>query len=145
MNEDKMPLFLINGFLEAGKTQFIKFTMQQDYFQTEGKTLLIVCEEGEEEYDDRCQTYDQHTGTGVYIRKSLILGNQTAADRYQCIAECQRRDFHRVYIDGGRAHHRLIIARRPDAESQMRPEEKNQQHQADCCCRDRNHKSCRLL
>lgn len=29
MNEDKMPLFLINGFLEAGKTQFIKFTMQQ--------------------------------------------------------------------------------------------------------------------
>ena len=28
MNEDKMPLFLINGFLEAGKTQFIKFTMQ---------------------------------------------------------------------------------------------------------------------
>ena len=32
MNEDKMPLFLINGFLEAGKTQFIKFTMQQDYF-----------------------------------------------------------------------------------------------------------------
>ena len=30
MNEDKMPLFLINGFLEAGKTQFIKFTMQQD-------------------------------------------------------------------------------------------------------------------
>ena len=52
MNEDKMPLFLINGFLEAGKTQFIKFTMQQDYFQTEGKTLLIVCEEGEEEYDE---------------------------------------------------------------------------------------------
>ncbi len=33
-NEDKMPLFLINGFLEAGKTQFIKFTMGQDYFQT---------------------------------------------------------------------------------------------------------------
>ena len=53
MNEDKMPLFLINGFLEAGKTQFIKFTMQQDYFQTEGKTLLIVCEEGEEEYNEK--------------------------------------------------------------------------------------------
>ena len=69
----------------------------------------------------------------------------SAADRYQCIAECQRRDFHRVYIDGGRADHRLIIARRPDAESQMRPEEKNQQHQADCCCRDRNHESCRLF
>lgn len=46
-----MPVFLIDGFLEAGKTRFIKFTMQQDYFLTEGKTLLIVCEEGEEEYD----------------------------------------------------------------------------------------------
>ena len=53
MDEEKMPLFLINGFLEAGKTQFIKFTLTQDYFQTEGKTLLIVCEEGEEEYGDK--------------------------------------------------------------------------------------------
>ena len=52
MSEDRMPLFLINGFLEAGKTQFIRFTMQQDYFRTDGKTLLIVCEEGEEEYDE---------------------------------------------------------------------------------------------
>ena len=27
MDEEKMPLFLINGFLEAGKTQFIRFTL----------------------------------------------------------------------------------------------------------------------
>jgi uncharacterized membrane protein YcgQ (UPF0703/DUF1980 family) len=46
-----IPVFLINGFLEAGKTEFLSFTMEQDYFQTEGKTLLIVCEEGETEYD----------------------------------------------------------------------------------------------
>lgn len=51
MDEDRMPLFLINGFLEAGKTEFLKFTMQQEYFQAEGKSLLIVCEEGEEEYE----------------------------------------------------------------------------------------------
>ena len=51
MDEEKMPLFLINGFLEAGKTQFIRFTLNQDYFRTEGRTLLLVCEEGEEEYD----------------------------------------------------------------------------------------------
>lgn len=48
---ENLPIFVINGFLEAGKTQFMKFTMQQEYFQTEGNTLLIVCEEGEEEYD----------------------------------------------------------------------------------------------
>ena len=49
IDEDVMPVFLINGFLEAGKTQFLEFTMDQEYFQTEGKTLLIVCEEGDTE------------------------------------------------------------------------------------------------
>ena len=48
---ERLPIFVINGFLEAGKTQFMKFTMQQEYFQTEGNTLLILCEEGDEEYD----------------------------------------------------------------------------------------------
>lgn len=53
IEDDVTPLFLINGFLEAGKTQFLEFTMDQDYFQTDGKTLLIVCEEGEVEYDEK--------------------------------------------------------------------------------------------
>ncbi|RGY96350.1 GTP-binding protein [Clostridium sp. AM58-1XD] len=52
MIEDEiMPVFLINGFLEAGKTEFLKFTMDQEYFQIEGKTLLIVCEEGDTDYE----------------------------------------------------------------------------------------------
>ena len=46
------PVYLINGFLESGKTQFIKFTIAQPYFQIKGRTLLILCEEGEEEYED---------------------------------------------------------------------------------------------
>ena len=53
IDEDVMPVFLINGFLEAGKTQFLQFTMGQDYFQAEGKTLLICCEEGEREYEQK--------------------------------------------------------------------------------------------
>ncbi len=53
MEDDVMPVFLINGFLEAGKTQFLDFTMNQEYFKTDGKTLLIVCEEGETEYDEK--------------------------------------------------------------------------------------------
>lgn len=52
IDDDVMPLFLINGFLEAGKTQFLQFTMEQDYFKTDGKTLLIICEEGDTEYDE---------------------------------------------------------------------------------------------
>ena len=49
--QEKMPVFVINGFLEAGKTQFITNTLQQDYFQADGTTVLILCEEGDTEYD----------------------------------------------------------------------------------------------
>ncbi len=45
-------VFVINGFLDSGKTQFISYTIGQPYFKTKGTTLLIVCEEGEEEYDE---------------------------------------------------------------------------------------------
>lgn len=45
------PVYMINGFLESGKTEFISFTLAQQYFQVRGKTLLILCEEGETEYD----------------------------------------------------------------------------------------------
>ena len=45
------PVYMINGFLDSGKTSFLKFTLAQDYFQIKGNTLLILCEEGEEEYD----------------------------------------------------------------------------------------------
>lgn len=45
------PVYIINGFLESGKTEFISYTLAQPYFQIRGKTLLIVCEEGEIEYD----------------------------------------------------------------------------------------------
>lgn len=44
-------VYLMTGFLDSGKTQFLKFTLGQDYFQIDGKTLLILCEEGEEEYN----------------------------------------------------------------------------------------------
>ncbi|MDO4939557.1 MAG: GTP-binding protein [Lachnospiraceae bacterium] len=50
INDDEIPVFIINGFLEAGKTKFLKYTLDQDYFQQDGRTLLILCEEGDEEY-----------------------------------------------------------------------------------------------
>ncbi len=46
------PVYIINGFLESGKTEFISYTLSQPYFQTKGTTLLILCEEGEVEYDE---------------------------------------------------------------------------------------------
>ncbi len=47
------PVYVINGFLESGKTEFITYTLAQPYFQIRGKTLLLVCEEGENEYDEQ--------------------------------------------------------------------------------------------
>ena len=44
-------VFFINGFLEAGKTTFIKDLLKRDFFKIEEQTLIIACEEGEEEYD----------------------------------------------------------------------------------------------
>ena len=46
------PVYAINGFLESGKSEFIAYTIAQPYFQTKGKTLLILCEEGEVEFED---------------------------------------------------------------------------------------------
>lgn len=46
-----IPVYLINGFLDSGKSEFIQYTISQPYFQSRGNTLLIACEEGEVEYD----------------------------------------------------------------------------------------------
>ena len=48
-----IPVFIINGFLDSGKTDFINYTITQPYFQDRKTTLLIVCEEGEKEYEPK--------------------------------------------------------------------------------------------
>lgn len=46
------PVYMINGFLESGKTEFITYTLGQPYFRIKGKTLILLCEEGEIEYEE---------------------------------------------------------------------------------------------
>lgn len=48
----EIPTYLFFGFLESGKTTFIQDTLQEDYFNDGQRTLLIACEEGEEEYEE---------------------------------------------------------------------------------------------
>ena len=45
------PVYLFLGFLESGKTKFIQETLEDPRFNSGEKTLLLVCEEGEEEYE----------------------------------------------------------------------------------------------
>lgn len=49
----QIPIFLINGQLDSGKTKFITETIEMGQFEDAQKKLLIVCEEGEEEYDEK--------------------------------------------------------------------------------------------
>ncbi len=45
------PVYLFLGFLESGKTKFIQETFEDPRFSSGEKTLLLVTEEGEEEYE----------------------------------------------------------------------------------------------
>lgn len=45
-----IPVYLFTGFLECGKTTFIQDTLEDKRFNGGERTLLLVCEEGEEEY-----------------------------------------------------------------------------------------------
>ena len=47
-----IPVYLVAGFLDAGKTDFINGILR-DGFAREDRTLLICCEEGENEYDPK--------------------------------------------------------------------------------------------
>ena len=51
MAPKEIPVYLFLGFLEAGKTTFIQETMEDERFDSGERTLLLVCEEGVEEYD----------------------------------------------------------------------------------------------
>ena len=48
---EETPVYLFMGFLESGKTKFIQETLEDKRFFSGEKTLLLVTEEGEEEYN----------------------------------------------------------------------------------------------
>lgn len=51
--EYQIPIFLINGQFDSGKTRFIQDTIAMGQFAEAKNKLLIVCEEGEEEYSEK--------------------------------------------------------------------------------------------
>ena len=46
-----VSVFLFLGFLESGKTKFIQETLEDPRMNNGERTLLLVCEDGEEQYD----------------------------------------------------------------------------------------------
>ena len=70
-----IPVYLIAGFLDAGKTEFIRGILA-DGFAREDRTLLIICEEGENDYDRAvldnvftCKVEDPEELTPEYLKK----------------------------------------------------------------------------
>ncbi len=49
----EVPIFIVNGLLESGKTTLIKEIIENNVSYQAGTTLLVVCEEGETEYEER--------------------------------------------------------------------------------------------
>lgn len=62
-----IPVYMFTGFLESGKTQFIKDTLLDPGFTEDEKTLIIACEEGEVEYD---QEFLKETNSYVFYIES---------------------------------------------------------------------------
>lgn len=59
----ELPIYLFTGFLEAGKTKFIQETLEDSRFHKGERTLLVLCEEGVEEYAP-----EQFCAPNVFLR-----------------------------------------------------------------------------
>lgn len=49
---EEIPVYLFTGFMDSGKTTLIKETLLENGFADQGKSLIICCEDGEEEFDE---------------------------------------------------------------------------------------------
>ena len=69
----EIPVYAFTGFLDAGKTKFIQETLEDPRFNSGEKTLLLIFEEGEEEYDPSV-----YPGKNVYME---VLDQQTVTTK----------------------------------------------------------------
>lgn len=76
MQEQKeIPVYLFLGFLESGKTKFIQETLEDPRMNSGERTLLLVCEEGEEEYSPESFKVDRVTKVTLESVEELTLEN----------------------------------------------------------------------
>ena len=86
-----MPVYLFTGFLEAGKTKFIQETLEDKRFCNGERTLLLVCEEGEEEYAP-----DQFADPSVLIR---VIEDQSALTEENLVKYLKETRAERVVVE----------------------------------------------
>ncbi len=49
----EIPVYLFSGFMDSGKSSLIRETLIEGDFSQQGKTLLILCEDGEVEFEEK--------------------------------------------------------------------------------------------
>ena len=69
----QIPVYVFTGFLDSGKTKFIQETLEDPRFNNGERTLLLVFEEGEEEYD-----FSTYPHQNVYME---VLDQQTVTTK----------------------------------------------------------------
>lgn len=87
----QLPVYLFTGFLEGGKTHIIQESMEDKRFNSGEKTLLLLCEEGEEEFD-----FSRFWGKNVFLEKIDKESDLTTAN-LEALAKKRRID--RVIIE----------------------------------------------
>ena len=69
----QIPVYSFTGFLDSGKTKFIQETLEDTRFNDGERTLLLVFEEGEEEYD-----FSRYPAKNVWME---VLDQQTVTTK----------------------------------------------------------------
>ena len=69
----EIPVYAFTGFLDSGKTKFIQETLEDERFNAGERTLLLVFEEGEEEFD-----FSTYPHQNVYLE---VLDQETVTEK----------------------------------------------------------------
>lgn len=83
----EIPVYLITGFLESGKTTFLQETLSDESFYQGERTLVILCEEGEIELDPSTYPSEEvyleiiDDQSDLTVQTLTALANQHNADR----------------------------------------------------------------
>ncbi len=72
-----VPIYLITGFIESGKTTLGLTVLANDRFTNGGKALILCCEEGEVEWDEK--SLKEHKGVLVNLDSADELTTERLA------------------------------------------------------------------
>lgn len=87
----EMPVYLFTGFLEGGKTHVIQESLEDQRFNSGEKTLLLVCEEGIDEYEP-----EGFWGKNVWIEQ---IEDKDALNEANLTALAAKHKYDRVVVE----------------------------------------------